>query len=92
MLFRNNGDPRCNTRSGVYEEGCGLRSVHISRGHGEYVYHILKDYLPVPALYMVRCHSFYAWHYENECGYLCGDHDREMLFWVRKLNPYDLYL
>ena len=56
-----------------------------------YIYHVLKDYLPEPALYMMRFHSFYAWHREGEYDWLCDDHDREMLPWVRKFNPYDLY-
>ncbi|HAV62625.1 MAG TPA: inositol oxygenase [Verrucomicrobiales bacterium] len=85
------GDPRYNTELGVYQRGCGLRNVHMSWGHDEYLYHITKDYLPESALYMIRYHSFYAWHRENEYGQLLDDHDREMLFWVRKFNPYDLY-
>lgn len=84
-------DPRYNTEVGVYERGCGLRNVHLSWGHDEYLYHIMKDSLPEPALYMIRYHSFYAWHRENEYGQLLDDHDREMLCWVRKFNPYDLY-
>lgn len=84
-------DPRYNSKLGVYKEGCGLRNVHLSWGHDEYMYHIVKDYLPESALYMIRYHSFYAWHRECEYDYLCDDHDREMLFWVRKFNPYDLY-
>ena len=60
-------------------------------GHDEYLYHIMKDYLPEPALYMIRYHSFYAWHRECEYDWLCDDHDREILPWVRKFNPYDLY-
>ncbi len=84
-------DERYNTRLGIYEEGCGLKKVHMSWGHDEYMYHILKDYLPEPALYMVRYHSFYAWHREGEYDYLCDDHDREMLPWVKKFNPFDLY-
>lgn len=84
-------DKRFNTRLGIYSEGCGLRNIHMSWGHDEYMYHILKHYLPEPALYIVRYHSFYAWHRENEYDYLCDDHDRKMLSWVRKFNPYDLY-
>lgn len=84
-------DPRYNTKLGVYEEGCGLRNVHLSWGHDEYFYHVTKDYLPGPAQYMIRYHSFYAWHREGEYDYLCDDHDREMLRWVKKFNPYDLY-
>jgi len=84
-------NPQYNTRLGVYREGCGLRNVTMSWGHDEYLYHVLKDYLPEPALYMVRYHSFYAWHRERQYEYLCDDHDRQMLLWVEKFNPYDLY-
>jgi inositol oxygenase len=84
-------DPRYNTRLGVYREGCGLRNVLMSWGHDEYLYHIAKDFLPEPALYMIRYHSFYAWHREGEYDWLCDDHDREMLPWVQRFNPYDLY-
>ena len=63
----------------------------MSWGHDEYLYHIFKNYLPEPALYMIRYHSFYAWHREHSYDYLCDDHDREMLPWVQKFNPYDLY-
>ena len=84
-------DDRFNTRLGVYEEHCGLRNVHLSWGHDEYAYHLLKDCLPEPALYMMRFHSFYAWHREGRYDWLCDDHDRQMLAWVQKFNPYDLY-
>ena len=84
-------DERFQTRLGVYSEGCGLRNVHMSWGHDEYMYHRMKDFLPEPALYMIRYHSFYAWHREGEYDYLCDDHDREMLVWVKRFNPFDLY-
>jgi inositol oxygenase len=85
----NNG--RFNTQFGVYQQNCGLRNVLMSWGHDEYLYHVLKKYLPEPALYMIRYHSFYAWHREGEYDWLCDEHDREMLPWVKKFNPYDLY-
>ena len=47
-------DPRYNTQLGVYEENCGLRNVRMSWGHDEYLYHVFKNYLPEPALYMIR--------------------------------------
>lgn len=84
-------DARFSSRTGVYEEGCGLRNVHLSFGHDEYMYHVAKDYLPEPALYMLRYHSFYSWHREGAYTHLMDSHDREMLGWVEKFNPYDLY-
>ena len=63
----------------------------LSWGHDEYLYHVMKPYLPEPALYMIRFHSFYSWHREGEYDFLCDEHDREMLPWVQKFNPYDLY-
>jgi inositol oxygenase len=79
------------TRNGVYSEGCGLKNVHMSWGHDEYVYHMVKDYLPEPALYMLRYHSFYSQHREHAYEHLMDDHDREMFKWVNLFNPYDLY-
>lgn len=79
------------TKLGVYTQNCGLRNVSMSWGHDEYVYQMLKDYLPEPGLYMLRYHSFYAWHREGAYDHLLDDHDREMLKWVKLFNPYDLY-
>jgi len=93
-FFKNNpdyNDPRYNTKYGVYEPNCGLRKVDMSWGHDEYIYHMMKDYLPEPGLYMLRYHSFYAWHREGEYDHLLDDHDRDMLKWVKLFNPYDLY-
>ena len=84
-------DSRYNTRLGVYKEGCGLRNVDMSWGHDEFMYRLVKDYLPDPALYMIRYHSFYAWHREGQYEYLLDDHDRAMLPWVKRFNPFDLY-
>ena len=86
-----NNDPRFNTRTGVYQEACGLRNVELSWGHDEYMYQRMKDYLPEPALYMIRFHSFYAWHREGQYDHLCDDHDRRLLPWVQAFNPFDLY-
>ena len=84
-------DERYNSTYGVYAPNCGLRNVHLSWGHDEYLYHIMKDYLPEPALYMIRYHSFYAQHREEAYNHLMDDHDRELFKWVRAFNPYDLY-
>jgi inositol oxygenase len=93
-FFTDNSDHQIadyQSRYGVYSPGCGLRNVHLSWGHDEYVYHMMKDYLPEPALYMLRYHSFYAQHREGAYDHLMDEHDHEMFKWVKLFNPYDLY-
>ncbi|OCX52278.1 inositol oxygenase [Mucilaginibacter sp. PPCGB 2223] len=80
-----------NTELGVYTRNCGLDNVHMSWGHDEYVYHMMKDYIPEPGLYMLRYHSFYSQHRENAYDHLMNGHDHEMFKWVALFNPYDLY-
>lgn len=92
--FRANPDsqrPELQTECGIYERNCGLRKVHMSWGHDEYMYHVMKPYLPEEALYMLRYHSFYPCHREGAYQHLMDDHDREMFYWVREFNKYDLY-
>ncbi|HZR15899.1 MAG TPA: inositol oxygenase family protein [Verrucomicrobiae bacterium] len=84
-------EARFQTQLGVYEEGKGLDSVCMSWGHDEYLYHVVKDYLPREALYMIRYHSFYPAHRDGEYGYLMSEQDRDMFKWVQAFNPYDLY-
>ena len=93
-FFANNPDyqiPKYQTPSGIYEEGCGLDKVNMSWGHDEYMYNVVKDYLPEEALYPIRYHSFYAAHKEGAYGHLMNDRDKAMFQWVRAFNPYDLY-
>jgi len=93
-LFAENPDmnvPEFQSPCGMYSPCCGLDNVRMSWGHDEYLYQVVKDYLPESALYMVRYHSFYAGHRENAYDHLMNDHDREMFEWVRAFNPYDLY-
>jgi inositol oxygenase len=93
-FFAENPDrrvPEYQTPCGIYPEGCGLDRVHLSWGHDEYLYHVVKDYLPAEALAMIRYHSFYAAHREGEYTHLMTGHDRTLLDWVRRFNPYDLY-
>jgi inositol oxygenase len=93
-FFASNPDskvPAYQTRLGIYEENCGLDNVDLSWGHDEYLYHVVKDYLPEEALYMIRYHSFYPAHKEGEYEYLMSDHDRDMFASVRAFSPYDLY-
>ncbi len=93
-FFKSNPDfynEQYNTRYGVYQPNCGLQNVHMSWGHDEYVYQMLKNYLPEQGLYMLRYHSFYSQHRENGYDHLMDDHDREMFKYVDLFNPYNLY-
>lgn len=84
-------DPRYNTRYGVYEPNCGLDNVHMTWGHDEYIYQILKPYLPEAGLYMLRYHSFYSQHREKAYSHLMTGHDHQLFKAVDLFNPYDLY-
>ena len=63
----------------------------MSWGHDEYIYQVTKDYMPLESQYMLRFHSFYPAHRENEYQYLMDDQDREYFKWVNVFNEYDLY-
>lgn len=93
-LFAENADvqvPEYQTRLGIYAEGAGLDAVHLSWGHDEYLFHVVRERLPDEALAMIRYHSFYAWHREGAYAFLTNERDRAALEWVRAFNPYDLY-
>lgn len=93
-FFKANPDyhnEKYNSKLGVYTQNCGLDQVHMSWGHDEYVYHMMKDYIPEPGLYMLRYHSFYSQHRENAYDHLMNDKDHQMFKWVALFNPYDLY-
>ena len=93
-FFADNPDrerPEYQSECGIYSPGCGLDNVLMSWGHDEYLYYVVKDYLPLEALYMIRYHSFYPAHREGAYDHLMNDQDRKYFAWVRKFNPYDLY-
>lgn len=83
--------PEYQTPAGIYSERCGLDQVDMSWGHDEYLYHVVKEYLPEEALSMIRYHSFYPAHREGAYEFLMNDKDMNMFDWVRKFSPYDLY-
>ena len=93
-FFKQNPDydnPMLQTKYGIYRPNCGLDNIHISWGHDEYLYHVVKPYLPNEALWMLRYHSCYVIHRENEYKHLLNESDDEKLHWIRAFNPYDLY-
>ncbi len=77
------------TPLGIYTAGCGLKNVQFSWGHGEYLYRLVRPYLPEAALYVIRYHSFFAAHRHGAYTYLMDAHDREMLPWLRMFAGYD---
>ncbi|GFQ69386.1 inositol oxygenase [Trichonephila clavata] len=87
-------NPKFNTKLGIYEENCGLENIIMSWGHDEYMYRVLKhnkSKLPEEALYMIRFHSFYPWHLNEDYSYLASNKDNEMKKWVKEFNKFDLY-
>ena len=84
-------DERYSSEFGIYQPGCGLDHVHLSWGHDEYLYQVVKDHLPEPALAMIRYHSFYAAHSERAYGGLMSAQDAVNMACVRAFNRYDLY-
>ncbi len=93
-FFADNPDsqvPAYQTPCGIYPEHCGLDNVHLSWGHDEYLYQVVKDYLPPEGLAMIRYHSCYPIHREGAYRQLMTERDQEMMHWVRTFNPYDLY-
>jgi inositol oxygenase len=93
-LFADNPDranPKYQSACGIYQEGSGLDRVHLSWGHDEYLYQVLRDRLPDEALAMIRYHSFYAAHRDGAYTHLMNERDRALLPWVRRFNPFDLY-
>lgn len=97
QMFETNPDSKVEeyqTELGIYEKNCGLRNVNMSWGHDEYLYQVCVKNgctLPMEGLYMIRFHSFYPWHKEGAYTHLTDETDKQMLEWVKKFNPFDLY-
>ena len=79
---------------GIYTEKCGLSNCTLTWGHDEFMYRVLlnnKNTLPEEALYIIRYHSLYLWHTNNEYTQFENGLDVKMKPWVQKFNTYDLY-
>jgi inositol oxygenase len=85
------GRPEYQTSCGIYAEHCGLDAVHLSWGHDEYLYQVVRDHLPEEAGYVIRYHSCYPAHREGAYEWLMNEHDHALMPWVRRFNAYDLY-
>ncbi len=84
-------NPQYQTECGIYKQHCGLDKVHFSWGHDEYLYQVVKNYLPEEALAIIRYHSCYPIHKEHAYAHLMNEKDEKVFAWVRAFQPYDLY-
>lgn len=82
-------------KNGIYKEKCGLHNLTLSYGHDEYLYTVLKgnDNHKISEKYMdlIRYHSFYPWHTNNEYRQFMNDKDFLTLQNVQDFNGFDLY-
>ena len=84
---------------GIYKSNCGFNKIHMSYGHDEYLASVLEinnTKLPKEAIYIIRFHSFYAWHspknsYLRGYSHLANDYDWKMLPLLKAFQKTDLY-
>ena len=92
--------------SSSYPPHCGFDRVTMSWGHDEYLASVLERHahkqpkssnilLPSEAIYIIRYHSFYAWHTprgeQRSYLYLANKRDWDMLPWLKAFQKADLY-
>ena len=81
--------------NGIYDEKCGLESLHLSFGHDEYLYQVLKRHphctIPEHGLLAIRYHSCYALHSTSAYDHFLHDMDFETVRCAKRLSGYDLY-
>ena len=81
---------------GIYESKCGISNLHITFGHDEYLYQVLKQNeskhkLSQDSLDIIRYHSFYPWHTSGEYREFMDESDSLKLKNVLRFNHFDLY-
>jgi inositol oxygenase len=86
---------------GIYSPHVGFENIHFSWGHDEYFASVLEKnidgqnnqrlFLPKEAIYIIRFHSFYAWHQKQAYTHLASTHDWEMLPLLQFFQRGDLY-
>lgn len=73
---------------GIYPPHCGLGNVQMSWGQDEYLYHVVKQYLPEEASFIIRYHSFKALQ-KGGYRHLLSPRDHEMLPWLTLFKKYE---
>ncbi|QKF94522.1 inositol oxygenase [Fadolivirus algeromassiliense] len=90
-------DNELNTKYGVYykKPNCGFDNVRMSWGHDEYLYYVLRHNpnckLSDECRRIIRYHSFYAFHKENEYHHLADENDMKLKPMLQLFSQCDLY-
>lgn len=94
-FFESNPDYSEYDKLGIYTYKCGLDNVYMSFGHDWYLWDVLnynKSNIDDNYKSIIRYHSFYAYHQENEYKYLSNNNDEEnILPLLKKFQKFDLY-
>lgn len=81
---------------GIYSKNCGFDNVHMTWGHDEYIYEVMRQSnICAEGLYLLRYHSFYPWHtpQNGTMAYteLASEYDWLMLPLLKAFQKADLY-
>lgn len=80
---------------GIYKPNCGFDNVVFSFGHDEYLYSVLKNHpqckLSNDSLRIIRYHSFYPFHKDNEYHHLANEDDMILKPALKLFSQCDLY-
>lgn len=97
-FFENNPDIHnndFNTKYGMYKPHCGLDNLLFSWSHDKYLFDVLNNnkscMIPIDSLKIIRYHSFYAFHNENEYGHLADECDMTLKSHLQEFSKCDLY-
>lgn len=96
-FFCNNDDNKntiYGSKYGIYKPNCGIDNVLFSFGHDEYMYQVCHKNnctLPDEALKIIRYHSFYSWHHNNQYEHLMNENDYNIRELCKEFSKCDLY-
>lgn len=84
-----------NTKYGKYQPYIGFDNINMSWSHDEYLYNVLKNNanckIPPESLRIIKYHSFYAFHKDNEYHYLANEDDMKLKPMLQLFSQCDLY-
>lgn len=89
-----NKNPIYSTKYGTYEQNCGLDNIIFSFSHDNYLYDVCKHnkcLIDDDFLKIIKYHSAYVIHKENEYEYLLNDDDFKIRDLCKQFSYSDLY-